>query len=223
MGAAFVNHPLPIQRRRHQAVGLAAVPGQRSEAAHFLERERNVAPVADDVHKQRVGYVALHALDVQHIVRIVHRPSLHLLAPGHRVHDNADEVSSGAAFIQNARRQLVGIEPGAPETLAAEPGLENLFAIRAALHGAEARNQNFVNRQKTAIDGKPAGGQQHVVQQVRPRAVTAHHEDGSMLAIAQVARSHRENLITQRGMDRLKPLSNHGLPRSPEARIRAPT
>src|SRR5208282_788839 len=174
----------------HQTVGLASVPGQRSEAAHFLQRERDVAPVADDVHKQRVRYVALHALSELHIVRIVQRPALHVLAPGHRVHDDADEVSPGAAFVQDGSRQLLDIEAGAPETLAAEPGVENSFAVRAALHGAEAGNQLLVKRQITAVDCKPAGGQQHVVQQVRPRAVTAHHEDRSMLAIAWAGRKH---------------------------------
>ena len=184
MGAALVNHPLPIQRSRHQAFGLAAVPGQRSEAPHFLERERNVAAVADDVHKKRVGQVALHALDVQHTVGIVHRPALHLLAPCHRVHDDTDEVSPGAAVVQDARRQLLRIEAGAPETLAAEPGFDELFAVRAAFHGAEAGNQSPVNWQKPAVNGKPAGRQQHVVKQVRPRAVAAHYEDRSIFAIA---------------------------------------
>ena len=111
------------------------------------------------MHKQRVGYLALHALDVQHVVRIVHRPALRLLALGHRVHDDADEVSPGAALVQDARRQLSGIEASAPETLAVEPGLEDSFAMGAAFHGAEAGNQNLVNRQKTAVDGKASCGQ----------------------------------------------------------------
>src|SRR5208282_4372347 len=70
-----------------------------------------------------------------------------------------------------------------PETFATEPGLEDFFAIHAALHGAEAGNQDLVKRQKTAVDGKPARGQQHVVKQIRPRAVAAHHKDRSRFAI----------------------------------------
>jgi hypothetical protein len=40
--------------------------------------------------------------------------------------------------------------------------------------------------------------------------VAAHHEDRSMLAIAWTGRGHPENLITQGGWGRLKPLLRQG-------------
>jgi hypothetical protein len=78
-----------------------------------------------------------------------------VLALRHRIHHDADKVSAVAAFIENRHRELLGIEPGTPETFAAEPGFKDLFAVLSTLHGAETRNQNLVKRQITTVGGKP--------------------------------------------------------------------
>src|ERR1017187_9475034 len=111
------------------------------------------------MQKDRVWYVALHLLNAHYVVRIVQSPALHLLILGQRIHDGADEVAPGAAFVQDVRRQGCGVESVSPKALAPHPGREDLFAVRAAYHGAKARNQLLVKRQITPMDGKPARGQ----------------------------------------------------------------
>src|ERR1700722_3621549 len=77
-----------------------------------------------------------------------------------------------------------GVEVGSAETLAAEPSSEELFAIAAARHGTELGNQRLVDRQGTAVNGESSGGEQHVVEEIGSRAMTADHEDGAAGAVA---------------------------------------
>src|ERR1700719_1364031 len=117
-----------------------------------------------------------------------------MLAVCYRIHHDPDEVPTIPAFLQNARRQVVGIKPRAAEPLAAKPGLENFLAIRAVLHGAESWNQSLINRQITAVNRKSAGRKQHVIKQIRPGSMAAHHEDRSIFAIAEAGRLHTKIL-----------------------------
>jgi len=61
------------------------------------------------------------------------------------------------------------------------------------------------------MDGKPAGGQQHVIEQISPGTVAAHHEDRSKLSIVGNVLSHPENLTTPYHTGRLKHLSKKGV------------
>src|SRR5271156_4151480 len=77
-----------------------------------------------------------------------------------------------------------GVEVGSAETLAAEPGLEELLAVAAARHGTESGNQRLVDRQRTAVDGESSGGEKHVVEEIGTGAMTSDHEDGAAGAVA---------------------------------------
>src|SRR5208283_3564897 len=157
--ASVAHHPLPVEGGSDEAVGFAAIPRQRSESSHFFERESDVAAVADDMHEQGVRDVLFYALAVQNIIGVVNRPAANVLLLCDRVHHDTNEISASLALVQNAVRELLRRQSGAPETLAAQPCGHDFFPIGAALHRAITWDQNLVDRQVAAIDGKASRGQ----------------------------------------------------------------
>src|SRR5271168_3652204 len=135
------------------------------------------------MQKNRVRNTRLQSLHVKNIIGVVGSPALESLTFGDRVHNHSDEISSVAAVIQDARRQLVGIQSSSPKTLAAHPRREKFLAIAAMFHGTKPWNQRLKNGQRTAVNGKTACRQQHVIEQVRSRTVAAHHKDRTTLAV----------------------------------------
>ena len=111
------------------------------------------------------------------MVGVVACPTLDVLLLGDGVHNYTRKISRRVAFVQNAGRNLVGVQPGPAKTLAAQPDRDNFLAVGAAAHGAITRHQRFVNRQEAAVDGKSPGRQQRIVKEVGARTVAAHNED----------------------------------------------
>jgi DNA-binding transcriptional regulator LsrR (DeoR family) len=135
---------------------------------------------------------------VQNIIGVVNRPAANVLLLCDRVHHDTNEISASLALVQNAVRELLRRQSGAAETLAAQPCGHDFFPIGAALHRAITWDQNLVDRQVAAIDGKASRGQQHVIQEVGARTMAAHHEDGEVLAISWNGRRHPVKILPRK-------------------------
>ena len=68
--------------------------------------------------------------------------------------------------------------------------VKKFFAVAAVFHRSKARDQGLIDRKRAAVHGESASGQQHVIEEVGSRTMTAHHEDRAVLAMAWILDQH---------------------------------
>ncbi len=130
------------------------MPRQRLESFHFLQGERDVPTIADDVNEKRFGQVGFHPRDVQDIIGIVHRIAMRFLTAGDLIHDDANKISAGSALLEDPGVDLFRHQAGPAETFAAEPGLHHFPAVFQLVEFAEYRDEHLVDGQVPAVNSK---------------------------------------------------------------------
>src|SRR5580658_5065101 len=102
--ASFSDRPLPEQRPCQKSPLARPQPGIHDML--LPHRKRGVAPIANNVDKQRVGDLLLDGRHAHNVVAIMEGPAVRSCPAGKLRHRDLQEVAASLAFLQDLRAKV---------------------------------------------------------------------------------------------------------------------